>query len=1022
MKNIFKSIFGRKGSRIWFIVTSAVLVLLLVVNVVANTVLYEVLASVLGGKRAAFASGGELIYESDYDSKKETLKKANEFNEIIAEQGVVLLKNDNGALPVYTPETKGENKASVKPKVSVFGKNSVNIAYGGSGSGASGNSSAKTLYDSLHAAGYDTNDELEKFYKSNASGKKRPAKPEGSNLDDGKSVTIPTYETPLSDYTETVKNSYNNYADAAIVVFTRMGGEGFDLPRTMEEDENSHYLELDKNEKDLLTAVCNGNFKHIIVLLNIGTTMEAGFLNDPAYSKIDAALWMGFPGESGTMAIGRILNGNVNPSGRTVDTWAADFTKNPTWNNFGESKPGYDEFTVGGEGQEYYFVDYEESIYIGYKYYETRAFDERETNPDWYDENVIYPFGYGLSYTTFEWTVDAASIENLTIDGKTKYEVKVTVKNTGDTAGMDVVELYGHAPYYYYGIEKPYVTLLDFAKTPVLYPETQASADKPNSTTVTLTFDPYYLASYDYYDVNGNGFAGYELDPVKAGADSEYCLFVSKNSHTAAETIPFNVPATGIQYPRDPITNYRVENRYSDNEDARLNSDYHITASGSQYLTRGDWTGTMPQPAVSESKDEREVSDQLISFLKSTPDTNFKRESVTKSASLDKSLIVTYRDMLYNKGVYGFGDDVADEDKWQAFTSYDDGRWEYLIDATNAEELLNMINYGAFKTNALSSIGKPLTNDTDGPAGFVNFMLNDGTYHDTCYYASQMLIASTWSEELATDFGEMVGNEGIWGADGKGNGMPYSGWYAPGANIHRSPFGGRNFEYCSEDSILTGKMAAAQVRGCQSKGLYCFIKHFAVNDQETHRSINGVSVWLTEQTLREDYLRAFEIIVKEGGTRAIMSSFNRIGGVWAGGDYRLLTEILRNEWGFKGSVITDFTSGMYMDARQMAYAGGDINLNNQEKYGWNDFDASNPDDVVVLRRATKNILYTVLNSNVMNREIIGYKMPLWQELLIVADCLIVVGLGVWGAFAVKKSLTKEDFITLKKAEFSANEQ
>lgn len=1008
MNNIFKSIFGKKGSRIWFIVTAALLVLLLVINIVANSVLYEVFASVFGGKRAAFANDSKLIYESDYDSKKETLKKANEFNETIVEQGAVLLKNESGALPIYTPETAGANKASTKPRISVFGKNSVNLAYGGSGSGASGNSSSKTLYDSLHSAGYDTNDELEKFYNGNASGKPRPAKPEGSNLDDGKSITVPTYETPQTSYTDAVKNSYKNYSDAAIVVFTRMGGEGFDLPRTMEDDENSHYLELDKYEKDLLTAVCNENFKHIIVLLNIGTSMELGFLNDPAYSKIDAALWIGFPGASGAMAIGRILNGNVNPSGRTVDTWAADFTKNPTWNNFGESKPGYDEFTVGGKGQEYYFVDYEESVYVGYKYYETRAFDERETNPDWYAENVIYPFGYGLSYTTFEWSVDAGSLKNTTIDGKTKYEVKVTVKNTGNTAGMDVVELYGHAPYYYYGIEKPYITLLDFAKTPLLYPEAQASADKPNSATVTLTFDPYYLASYDYYDLNGNSFAGYELDPVTAGADSDYCLFVSHDSHTAKEMIPFNVPATGIQYSRDPVTGSRVKNRYTDNEDARLNSDYHITASGSQYLTRGDWEGTMPQPAVSENKDEREVNDQLISFLKSTPYTNFEQKEVVKLSTFDENLIVNYRDMLYNKGVYGFGDDVADKDKWQAFTSYDDGRWEYLLNATNASDLLEMINYGAFQSGALQSIGKPLTNDTDGPAGFVNFMLKDGTYWGTAYYVAQINVASTWNQDLADEFGKMVGNEGIWGADGHGNGMTYSGWYAPGCNIHRSPFGGRNFEYMSEDAIFTGKMAAAQIRGCQSKGVYCFVKHFAVNDQETHRSINGVSVWLSEQALRETYLRAFEIIVKEGGTRAMMSSFNRIGSVWAGGDYRLLTNILREEWGFRGTVISDFTSGSYMNARQMAYAGGDLNLNNQSKYAWSDFDVNNANDVDALRKCAKNVLYTVLNSNAMNREIIGYNLPIWQIILIVADCAIVVGLGVWGFFAVKKALKKNN--------------
>ena len=999
MKAELKTIFVKKISRVWFIVTAVVLALLIVVNVLACTTFYTVLASVLGGRRAVYAEGSEAIYLSDYQSKADVLAAADKYNEKIAEEGFVLLKNKGGALPVYTPESE-RNAAAEQPKVSVFGKNSVNLAYGGSGSGGGGGASAKTLYDSLHEAGYMTNPELEKFYKNDgASGKARPAKPEGSNLDDGKTITIPTYETPQTSYTAAVKNSYSDYSDAAIVVFTRMGGEGFDLPRTMEDSADSHYLELDENEKALLSEVCAGPFKKVIILLNVGTSMELGFLDDPAYNgRIDACLWIGFPGNSGAMAIGRILNGNVNPSGRTVDTYAADFTANPVWNNFGESQSGYDSLLVNGKASGYYFVDYEESIYVGYKYYETRGFDEKQAgNTGWYGENVIYPFGYGLSYTDFSWEVNDDSVRGATIGADGKYEITVTVTNTGSVAGKDVVELYGHAPYYYYGIEKPYVTLLDFAKTPLIQPGQSAS--------VTLTFDPYYLASYDYSDANGNGFSGYELEGYDANtADSSYCLFVAENSHDYSRSIPFNVPEDGIKYKNDPVTDAAVENRYTANEDARYDSDYHITSSGSQYLTRGDWEGTMPVSAVTEGRDEREVSDQLISFLGEKHNTDFSAREAAKSSSFGQELVVSYRDMLYNEGVYAFGENK--DEMWKAFTDYDDGRWEYLLNATSADELLNMINYGAFQSGAVASIGKPLTNDTDGPSGFVNFMLTDGTYWGTCYYASQIVVASSWSEEIAQGFGEMVGNEGIFGADGHGNGMPYSGWYAPGVNIHRSPFGGRNFEYCSEDALLTGKMAAAQIRGCQSKGVYCFVKHFAVNDQETHRSSNGVSVWLNEQSLRETYLRAFEIVVKEGQTRAIMSSFNRIGGVWTGGDYRLLTEILRGEWGFNGTVVTDFTSGAYMDARQMAYAGGDLNLNNQEKYIWSDFDKNSAEDVAVLRRCAKDVLYTVLHSNAMNGEISGYAMPVWQICLIVADCVIIAGLGVWGFFAIKKAFRK----------------
>lgn len=1003
MKNIFGTIFAKKISRIWFIVTAVVLALLIVINVLASTTFYTVFASVLGGRRAKYAEESEAIYLPDYDSKEAVLAAAEKYNEKIAEEGFVLLKNKDNALPVYTPESQ-EHATAEKPKVSIFGKNSVNLAYGGSGSGGGGGASAKTLYDSLHEAGYITNPELEKFYSdNNASGKARPAKPEGSNLDDGKTVTIPTYETPQSMYTDAVTQSYEQYSDVAIVVFTRMGGEGFDLPRTMEGSPDTHYLELDENEKALLKSVCSGPFKKVVVLLNVGTSMELGFLDAPEYNdRIDACLWMGFPGNSGAMAVGRILNGNVNPSGRTVDTYAADFTLNPSWNNFGESQSGYDSLRVGGKDSGYYFVDYEEDIYVGYKYYETRGYDEKQSgNGGWYDQNVIYPFGYGLSYTQFQWEINADSLRGATIAADGKYEITVKVTNTGDVAGKDVVELYGHAPYYYFGIEKPYVTLLDFAKTPLIQPG--------KSTEVTLTFDPYYLASYDYNDVNGNGFSGYELEAYDSSADAPYCLYISANSHDFTNAIEFNVPAEGIKYAEDPTTGNDVENRYTSNEDARYDSDYHITSSGSQYLTRGDWSGTMPTAAVTDTKDEREVSDQLIAFLGEKHNTNFSDEDVETDVAFGEELVVSYRDMLYNEGVYAFGED--DEQKWLSFTDYDDGRWKYLLNAASSDELINMINYGAFQSGAIPSIGKPLTNDTDGPSGFVNFMLTDGTYWGTCYYASQIVVASSWSEEIAQGFGEMVGNEGIIGSDGHGNGMPYSGWYAPGVNIHRSPFGGRNFEYCSEDALLTGKMAAAQIRGCQSKGVYCFVKHFAVNDQETHRSSNGVSVWLNEQTLRETYLRAFEIVVKEGNTRAIMSSFNRIGGVWAGGDYRLLTEILRGEWGFNGTVITDFTSGAYMNARQMAYAGGDLNLNNQEKYIWSDFDENNVNDVAVLRRCAKNVLYTVLHSNAMNGEIIGYGMPVWQICMVAVDCVIVAGLAVWGFFAIKGAFKKRNVST-----------
>ena len=1001
-----KTIWKKQHSRVWFIVTCALVVLLAVVTVLSATVFFETFSSVLGGKRPVFADGIESVYLPDYESKEDTLEAANAFNEKICEEGFVLLRNENDVLPLKTPVS--DESVSVRPKISVFGKNSVNFVYGGSGSGGGGGGEgASDLYDSLTAAGYDVNPALREFYENDgASGPSRPAKPENSNLDDGKTVTVPTYETPLSRYNGGVAGYIGEYTDAAIVVVSRMGGEGFDLPRSMKgaegaASEDDHYLRLDANERALLEAVRSAFAgKPLILIVNAGTSMELGFMDEEKYG-VDAAVWTGVPGNTGIMALGRILNGEVNPSGRTTDTFAADFTKDPTWSNFGDNlvtaDPENDVLwgdqygTADGDGtltaQPYYFVDYEESVYVGYRYYETRGVTDGE---EWYDANVIYPFGYGLDYTDFTWTVDASQISGKTIEPDGKYEITVTVRNDGDVAGRDVVQLYAHAPYTDGGIEKPETVLVDFEKTGPIAPGGEEE--------VTLTFDPYYLASFDCYDVNDNGCSGYELE-----AGSGYALYVSENAHDRSRPIPFSSPAA--RYEKDPVTGNAVSARYTDCENGYFDADTQlsdVTVDGKtrKGLSRSDWEGTWPSVRADGSAD--------AAFIAALEDKTHNNPSDFDSMEMpwfDEPAEIMFRDMVTNAdGVYAFAEGTPESEKYLPFVAYDDARWNTLLEQCGTDQLLNMFNYGAFKSAEIEKIGKPLTNDTDGPAGFVNFMLTDGTYWGTCYYASQMTVASTWSEEIAEEFGRMVGNEGIWGADGRGNGMPYSGWYAPGANIHRSPFGGRNFEYMSEDGLLTGKMAAAQIRGCQSKGVYCFIKHFALNDQETHRSNNGVCVWTTEQAMREIYLRPFEIAVKEGGTRAIMSSFNRIGTRWTGGDYRLLTEILRNEWGFRGTVICDFNSGAYMDPRQMAYAGGDLNLNNRNNLAWNDFDAGSTADAVVLRDCAKNVFYTVINSNAMNAEIVDYSLPYWTIILIIVDCAVAVGLAVWGVFAVRGAL------------------
>ena len=1000
MKTLWKSI----KCRVWMIVSLVLVVLLAVVTALTSTIFSSIISTVIGGRRAVYADGVEPIYTSDYNTKAATLDAANQLNQTICEEGFVLLKNESNALPMRTEKSEG----SGRPKISVFGKNSVNIAYGGTGSGGAMESQLPDridLYSALDEAGYDVNPTLKAFYEDTAAS--GPIRTTSTDMDSGDTVVYSTAETPQSSYTQAVKDSYDDYSDAAIVVFTRQGGEGADFPRLMKgaegaRNEDDHFLQLDKNETDLLASVCAG-FDKVIVVINSGTPMELAFLEDSDYyayqENIDAAIWIGYPGNTGTMALGRILNGSVNPSGKLPDTYAADFKQDPTWFNFGDNRitgnmndkppvPGGDQYILDGDPQLYYFVDYEEGVYVGYRYYETRGFTDGE---QWYDDAVVYPFGYGLSYTTFSWNVsDKSSIQGKSLDqasadADTVYTITVDVTNTGSVAGKDVVQLYGHAPYYEGGIEKPEIVLLDYAKTELIQPGETKS--------VTLTFDPYYLASYDYSGANSdvNDFKGYELE---AG---DYSLYVSKDAHDRSNAIPFDVTG-GIRYENDPVTDYKVENRYTDQENQYFNSDTQL----STVLSRSDWQGTMPD---SPTDDEYNVDEDFINALKDVSTNNPTDFSSMEMPWFDEDVTVTFRDMVTNEdGVYAFGDDT--DAMWEPFVDYNDERWETLLDSCSAADLITMYDDGAFKTREIEKIGKPLTNDTDGPAGFVNFLATDDTYWGTCYYCCESILAATWNKDMAFAYGEMIGNEGVWGADGRGNGMPYSGWYAPGVNIHRSPFGGRNPEYYSEDPVLSGKMGANVVMGAQSKGVYCFVKHFAVNEQETHRSIGGLATWLTEQSLREIYLRPFEIIVKEGGTRAMMSSFNRIGTRWTGGDYRLITEILRNEWGFRGSVICDYnTVPQYMNPRQMAYAGGDINLQSFPLVTW--ADEADTGDMIVLRQSAKNVFYTVVNSNAMNGEIIGYNMPVWQIILIVVDCVVVAGLAVWGFFVIRSAIKKQ---------------
>ena len=915
--------------------------------------------TLFGSQRPIYSDEVTSVYPTQKATNKaEAFANAQEVNLKLAEEGFVLLKNENAALPM--------NKGA---RISVFSKNSVNLSYGGSGSGGFDTSNNKDLYESLNDAGFVTNPTLKNFYESSQSGPVRTAN--SSDLDNGDNQKIAAAETPQNKYTDAVKNSYADYSDAALVVITRIGGEGFDLPRYQGDSEgavspDSHYLELDQNEIDLLTAVTDGTFKRVVVVFNTPSSFEATFLKDSAYAafadKIDAAVWIGFTGSNGITALGEILNGDVNPSGRLVDTWAADFTKNSSFVNFGTGC--LPDTTDKYDGGMYYSVDYEEGIYVGYRYYETRGETDGE---DWYNANVVYPFGYGLSYTTFDWTVGDASASEIELG--TTITVPVTVKNTGSVAGKEVVQLYASAPYTLGGIEKAHKVLVGFAKTKLLQPG--------EIETVTVSFDPYSAASYDYRDANSSGFSGYELE---AG---EYTLYVSRNAHESEKAIALNL-AADVQIGTDPTTDSEVVNRYTDSENF-LDSDWQLDTM----LSRADWEGTWPTPQTAQ---QHAGTDRLYEEIRSEEHNNPTDFDSEEYPWFGEEPTLTLRNLLPS----------AEAEGYEPVVSYDDERWEELMMGCDEEEMIALINNGAYHTLAMESVGLPATIHGDGPSGFTCFMSKEQV-NGTCQYVSEPVMASTWNINLMSELGEAVGEEGTIGD--KATGQPYSSIYAPGVNIHRSPFGGRCSEYFSEDPFISGMMGAAEVQGIQSRGVLPTVKHFVANEQETHRSIGGDLSWLSEQALREIYLKPFEYTVKLGETRGIMTSFNRIGTRWTGGDYRLLTEILRNEWGFNGLVICDFnTIPQYMIPRMMFYAGGSLDLATQQSAMWTDCDTSDAGDAIVLMRAVKDVMYALVNSNAMNAEVIGYNPPIWQEYLHWINIGAFTLVGVWLVLAIVRTV------------------
>lgn len=888
-------------------------------------------------------------FASDYKSDEERQAHLQAISTQIEAEGAVLLEND-GTLPL-TDVTK----------ITLLGQDSVDPVYGGGGAGSVDTSVVEDLYSGLEEAGFQTNPVVREFYTDGAGAEYRKTFPDA--MGEGK---FAVNEAPVSSFTQEVTDSFGEYQDAAIVVLGRSGGESSDLQSTPLEN-GKYYLQLDDEEKELI-RYAGQNFEKVVVLLNTQNPMELGELAD---LNVNAVLWIGALGETGALGVGEILNGEVSPSGRLVDTYAYDSLSAPSMQNFSAGLITNSEEMFGNT-----YMVYGEGIYVGYRYYETRYEDvvlggEDIVNYN-YKETVQYPFGYGLSYTEFSYS--DFSLE----EQDDHYTAQVTVTNDGDAAGKHAVEIYMQSPYTEYdrenGIEKSAVELAGYAKTGKLDPK--------ESETVTVEIPKEMLKTYD-----ANGYGTYIVD---AG---DYYFTVGEDAHDAVNNILAakgytskdrmdsegnadfveNVKIDELDsttYAVSQETEQEITNQFADVDIASYDEDY-------QYLSRSDWTGTWPSLY---QEGTWEAPEEFVEGIK-IPEVQDTAEEKPVTETVDGEVGELTAAMLME-------------------TEYDDPMWETLISQMSVDELDQLVRVGGYATMGIDSIQLPATQDKDGPAGISSTLV--GGENGTSY-PPEIVLASTWNNELAEEFGKCIGEDSL--------DLAVAGWYAPAMNIHRSPYSGRNFEYYSEDNFLSGKMGAATVRGAQSKGVLVYIKHFALNDQETSRM--GISILANEQSVRELYLDPFEITVREGDAHGAMVGMNRIGNRWAGAHYGLMTETLRGEWGFEGFAITDqasFDVFAYEDMRAGLEAGTDMWLNADEEL-WKLSDEEMNDTVVTsMQRAAKNIVFAITRSNAMNGLSSSSKIvkitPLWQMALYVADVLLVI-LALAGAVLASLNLKGE---------------
>ena len=934
--------------------------LLLVVAIIVGNIIINKYAYILN---QVFAGD-----TTDYDNASQELEEGDAVVQALGEESMVLLKNEDDFLPL-----------AEGTKLNLFGWAATDQGFllvgGGSGGTVIAAENKVTLTSALKKEGVEYNETLLADYSAISS---TDADANSNSPDSMAALANPD----SSFYTTGRMSQAKNYSDTAVVVLSRFSGENASQTELVEIGtyKNGTFLELTANEKAMLDALQANNF-NVIVLFNTCNNMEMGFLEE--YDCIKAALYVGLPGQSGALAIPRILYGDVNPSGRTADTLAYDYqTNNPSYVNARYINSS---------------MVYQEGIYVGYKWYETADeegyFDNvNNTYGRGYDGVVQYPFGYGLSYTDFEWEVKSvnwSTADDMSAD--VEYELEVVVHNTGNKAGKDVVELYYTPPYAEGGIEMASVNLLAFAKTDEI--------EAGGTDTVTLKFKAYDLAAYDAYNANNNNFTGYE---VIAG---DYEIKLMRNSHKAG-TMYNNAESSyilyspGLQFAEDPATGELVENRFTGSSayaDTPIDGS-SVIAGGVEYLSRANNFANYPKATAASPNS----TVNQIGLYEYDGYDNADISDIQYGVDSGLYLVqVENEDGTYSRATYNQltgSDEVTlaiNEELMEKLTNYEADEWDALLDQLTQTEIADLIGKGGFRTIALYSVGKPACVDRDGPAGFNMGVTNPAEETRWTGFPTESLIGCCWNTQLTYQMGIAQGK--VASATG------LQGWYAPGVNLHRSVYNTRNYEYFSEDAVLTGDLAAAIVKGAKENNLYCYVKHLAVS--EAGANPNDKNTWLTEQALRELYLKPFEVCVKEGGANGMMSAFNRVGAVWAGSNHALLTDVLRGEWGFRGTVITDWYQPSYMDYTRGLKAGNSLWLDGSTDKAA-DIDLSDTGTAYAARQAAKDILYTYVVTITAVSVTATPTSALFVALWVVLNVVLVGGLATCIFFIVKPSRKK----------------